>query len=127
MHPPEGPPVCTALNFLPPGMPPPIFSTMSLTVTPMGTSTRPVLVIFPTREKILVPVLPLVPNWVNQSAPLVMIWGTLAQVSTLLRTLGWSQTPLTAVWMYLGRGSPARPSRAVMRALDSPQTKAPAP
>ena len=24
MHPPEGPPVCTALNFLPSGMPPPI-------------------------------------------------------------------------------------------------------
>ncbi len=24
MQPPEGPPVCTALNFLPPGMPPPI-------------------------------------------------------------------------------------------------------
>ncbi len=24
MQPPDGPPVCTALNFLPPGMPPPI-------------------------------------------------------------------------------------------------------
>ena len=28
MQPPEGPPVCAALNFLPPGMPPPISSTI---------------------------------------------------------------------------------------------------
>ena len=28
MQPPEGPPVCAALNFLPFGMPPPISSTM---------------------------------------------------------------------------------------------------
>ena len=63
----------------------------------MGTSTRPVLVILPTSEKILVPLLRSVPILVNQSAPLLMIRGTLAQVSTLFKTLGLSQTPLTAV------------------------------
>src|SRR5450759_3186248 len=57
IHPPDGPPVCTALNFLPPGIPPPILKIISLRVVPMGTSTRPVLVIFPTRENILVPLL----------------------------------------------------------------------
>ena len=56
-----------------------------------------------------------------------MMSGTLAQVSTLLRTLGLSQRPLTAVRMYLGLGSPALPSMAVIKALDSPQTNAPAP
>src|SRR4030042_3696799 len=93
----------------------------------MGTSTRPVLVILPTREKIFVPLLLSVPHRANQSAPLLMISGTLAQVSTLFKTLGLSQRPLTAVWIYFGLGSPALPSSAVIRALDSPQTKAPAP
>src|SRR5450756_2000935 len=94
---------------------------------PMGTSTSPVLFILPTNEKIFVPLLLSVPNWLNQSAPLLMISGTFAHVSTLFKTLGRSQTPLTAVWIYFGLGSPALPSNAVIRALDSPQTKAPAP
>src|SRR3989339_275064 len=127
MHPPEAPPAWTALNFLPPGMPPPMVKMISRRVVPMGTSTSPVLVILPTREKILVPLLDSVPMEVNQSAPLLMIMGTLAQVSTLLRTDGLSQRPLTLERTYLGRGSPAFPSREAMRAVDSPQTKAPAP
>ena len=65
--------------------------------SPIGTSTRPVFLILPTREKIFVPLLFSVPNCVNQSAPLLMISGTLAQVSTLLRLVGLSQSPLTAV------------------------------
>ena len=93
----------------------------------MGTSTRPVLLILPTREKIFVPLLPSVPNWVNQSAPLLMMSGTLAHVSTLFNTLGRSQSPLILERMYFGRGSPTLPSRAVIRAVDSPHTKAPAP
>ena len=60
----------------------------------MGTSTRPVLFILPTREKILVPLLPSVPIEVNQSAPLLMIRGTLAQVSTLFKLLGLLPEPL---------------------------------
>ena len=57
-QPPEGPPVCTALNVLPPGMPPPISKTISRRVIPMGTSTRPVLFTLPTSENTLVPELP---------------------------------------------------------------------
>ena len=93
----------------------------------MGTSTRPVLVIFPTREKILVPFELSVPTEVNQSAPLSMIKGMLAHVSTLLSTDGRSHSPLTFDRTYLGRGSPALPSREVIKAVDSPHTNAPAP
>ena len=69
MQPPEGPPVWAALNFLPPGMPPPISSTISRRVVPMGTSTRPVLLILPPRANTLVPLLFSVPMEANQSAP----------------------------------------------------------
>ena len=44
MQPPDGPPVCTALNCLPSGMPPPISWMISRSVIPMGTSIRPVFV-----------------------------------------------------------------------------------
>src|SRR5208282_583492 len=52
------------------------------------TSFRPVLLIFPTSEKILVPLLVAVPMPANHSAPRVMITGTFASVSTLLMTVG---------------------------------------
>ena len=76
-HPPEGPPVCTALNFLPFGTPPPMSKMISRSVIPMGTSTRPVLLTLPTRENIFVPLLPPhgfaltspVPIFVYQSTP----------------------------------------------------------
>ncbi|MBA7713043.1 hypothetical protein ES703_122041 [subsurface metagenome] len=125
--PPEGPPVWTALNFFPPGIPPPISKMTSLSVIPIGTSTSPVLFTLPTREKIFVPLLPSVPMPANHSEPLLIIKGTVAQVSTLFRLLGFSQTPLTAVRIYFGLGSPTLPSMAVIKALDSPDTKAPAP
>ncbi len=54
----------------------------------MGTSTKPVLFIFPTKEKILVPLLFSVPMPAYQAEPLLMISGTLAQVSTLLSVVG---------------------------------------
>ena len=59
----------------------------------MGTSTSPVLLILPTREKIFVPLLVAVPRPANQAAPRRMIEGTLAQVSTLLITVGRPQSP----------------------------------
>ena len=43
MQPPDGPPVCTALNCLPSGMPPPMSKMISRSVMPIGTSIRPVL------------------------------------------------------------------------------------
>ena len=60
----------------------------------MGTSTSPVLLILPTSEKIFVPLLVAVPRPENQAEPRRMIEGTLAQVSTLLMTVGCPQRPL---------------------------------
>ena len=127
INPPDGPPVWTPLSFLLPGIPPPILYIMSARVIPMGTSTKPVLLTLPTSEKILVPLLLSVPMELNQRAPRLMIRGTFAKVSTLLRMLGRFQTPLSDVWTYFGLGSPTLPSRAFIKAVDSPETKAPAP
>ena len=89
---------------------------------PMGTSTRPVLFILPTREKIFVPLLPSVPIEVKTLAPLLIIKGTFAQVSTLLIFVGLFQSPFTAGNGGLGLGSPALPSRDMRSAVSSPQT-----
>ena len=67
MQPPDGPPVCTALIVPPSGAPPPISSTISRSVVPIGTSTSPVLRILPARAKTLVPLLFSVPIAANQS------------------------------------------------------------
>ena len=94
---------------------------------PIGTSTRPVFFTLPTREKILVPLLFSVPRLRNHSEPRLTMNGTLAQVSTLFRQVGFDHNPFSEVWMYFGRGSPTCPSMAFMSALDSPDTNAPAP
>ncbi len=59
----------------------------------MGTSTRPVLLTLPAREKILVPLLSSVPTSPYQSDPFLMIRGTFAQVSTLLMLVGLASMP----------------------------------
>ena len=69
----------------------------------MGTSTRPVLLTLPTSEKIFVPFDFSVPTFVNSTAPFLMINGTLAQDSTLFRTVGLSYKPLVAVCTYLAK------------------------
>src|SRR4029077_7272591 len=51
MHPPEGPPVCTALKLRPSGTPPPISKMMSRSVMPIGTSISPVFRTRPARAK----------------------------------------------------------------------------
>ena len=96
MQPPEGPPVCAALNFFPLGMPPPISSTISRNVVPIGISTRPVFLILPPRANTFVPLERSVPMEANQSAPFKMICGTLAKVSTLFSVVGLPNRPLTA-------------------------------
>ena len=60
----------------------------------MGTSTSPALHTLPTSENTLVPGESSVPIPRNQSAPLSMIRGTFAKVSTLLMIVGQSQSPL---------------------------------
>ena len=95
-QPPDGPPVWTALNARPRGMPPPMSKMISRSEIPIGTSMRPVLFTFPTSENTFVPELPFhafsltspVPIDVNHSAPRLMMSGTFAQVSTLLRLVG---------------------------------------
>ena len=93
MQPPEGPPVCTALNLRPSGMPPPMSKMISRRVMPMGTSIRPVLTILPVRAKILVPLLLAVPMVANQAPPRLMIGAMLAKVSTLLIRVGLPNRP----------------------------------
>src|SRR5271157_2808683 len=127
MQPPDGPPVCTALNCRFPLIPPPNSKMISRSVMPIGTSMRPVLFTLPTRENILVPLLCFVPIDVYQSNPLFMMCGTLAHVSTLFRLVGLSQSPCSTVCTYLSLGSPDLPSTEDMRAVDSPHTKAPPP
>jgi hypothetical protein len=95
-QPPDGPPVCTALNFFPLGMPPPMSWTISRSVMPIGTSMSPELLILPTSEKILVPLLVAVPTPANQAAPRATMSGTFASVSTLLMTVGWPHAPTCA-------------------------------
>ena len=99
-----------SLNFFFFGMPPPISKIISRKVVPIGTSTNPVLTTLPTREKILVPLLCSVPIEEYHWAPRLIITGTLAHVSTLLRFEGFWRNPFSTVWMYLARGSPTRPS-----------------
>ena len=108
-------------------MPPPMSKMTSRSVVPIGTSTRPVLTTLPVRAKVLVPGEPSVPMLRYQAAPLRMMPGTLAYVSTLLSTVGFAQRPWSTVRGGLTRGMPRLPSIELIRAVSSPQTKAPAP
>ena len=92
-QPPAGPPICTALNFLPLRMPPPISKMILRSVVPIGTSTRPVLTTLPVSAKVFVPGDFSVPKLLYQSAPFITMPGTLAKVSTLLRTVGFAHRP----------------------------------
>src|SRR5665647_3791891 len=110
MQPPDGPPVWTALNGRPSTIPPPMSYTISRRVIPIGTSTRPVLTMRPARAKTLVPLLLPRPIAAYHSGPLRRIVGTLANVSTLLMSVGQSHRPWTAGYGGRGRGVPRRPS-----------------
>src|SRR4030066_213843 len=55
----------------------------ALSVMPIGISTNPVLFTLPAKANILVPLLPAVPMDANHSAPLFIIRGKFAHVSTL--------------------------------------------
>ena len=88
MQPPDGPPACTALTGWPCRLPPPIAWTMLPRGVPSGSSTRPVFLTLPTREKTLVPELAALPVSVYHAAPQAMIGAMLNQVSTLLMLVG---------------------------------------
>jgi hypothetical protein len=127
MQPPEGPPVCTALNGRPSMIPPPMSNTISRRDVPMGTSTRPVFTMRPASAKTLVPLLRPGPYDEYHSGPLRRMVGTLANVSTLLMSVGQPKRPSTAGYGGRGRGDPRLPSIEAIRAVSSPQTNAPAP
>src|ERR1035437_3392889 len=127
MQPPEGPPVCTALNFLPSGMPPPSEKTISRSFMPIGTWTRPVLLTRPARAKTLVPLLFSVPMPANHAPPLRLIGGLFAKGATLLIRVGQPHRPDCAGNGGRGRGVPRLPSIEWIRAVSSPHTNAPAP
>src|SRR3972149_4933103 len=94
---------------------------------PIGTSTRPVLIIFPTSEKTMVPLLRSVPIDAYHSAPRLTTTGMLAHVFTLLMTVGLPQSPFWTGYGGRAWGSPTRPSVEAMRAGSSPPTEAPPP
>ena len=126
-HPPEGPPICTALNAASPLMPPPISKITSFSVVPIGTSISPVCFTLPVSANAFVPGLFSGPMLLNQSAPSIMIIGTLANVSTLFNTVGFPNNPCSTVLGGFTLGIPLFPSMDAVRALPSPQTNAPAP
>src|SRR5436190_10575671 len=66
-------------------------------------------------------------NFLYQSAPLLMMCGTAASVSTLLIVVGCANTPDTAGNGGLIRGLPRFPSSDSISAVSSPQMYAPAP
>src|SRR5688572_28365621 len=96
MQPPDGPPVCRALNCLLSGMPPPISKIISRRVMPIGTSIRPVLRTRPDSAKTLVPLLRSVPIFVYHSLPCLRMGTMLAYVSTLLISVGQPHKPDSA-------------------------------
>jgi len=77
---------------------------------PSGTSTSPVFLIFPTREKILVPVLPGIPILAYSLPPRLMINGYVGEGLNVIDASGTAvDTPLDGIrgrW----RGSPIKPS-----------------
>ena len=77
-QPPNGPPVWTALNFLPWDTPPPTSKMMSPSGMPIGTSISPVLFTLPVRANTAVPGDFGVPMLPNHCAPRRMISGVMA-------------------------------------------------
>ncbi len=93
MHPPEGPPVCTALKWRPSSRPPPISKTIWRRVKPIGTSISPVLTTAPGEGEDLSALALLGADRAVPVAPCPMTAGMLAKVSTLLISVGRPHRP----------------------------------
>src|SRR5208283_1136511 len=100
---------------------------ISRRVIPMGTSIRPVFLIFPVKANTFVPFDFSVPYDANQDAPLVRIAVTFAKVSTLLMMVGLLHNPFCVGNGGFARDIPRNPSIDAMSAVSSPQTNAPTP
>src|SRR5664280_1297885 len=111
MHPPDGPPVCTAFMLRPFSAPPPTSYTNVFSGVPMGISTSPVRCTLPTSENTFVPGLFGDPVSANQAGPRSTIGAILYQVSTLLMLVGLPNKPRWAGYGGRGLGRPALPSK----------------
>src|SRR5215217_9668553 len=96
-------------------------------VIPIGTSITPLKLTLPMIVNTFVPGLDDVPNERYHSAPLRMIAGMFASVSTLLTSVGLFHKPRVTGYGGRERGSPRLPSIDSISAVSSPQTYAPAP
>ena len=95
---------------------------------PKGTSTSPAFLTAPSSEKIVVPGRALGAHRRHtRPAPRVRIGATLAQVFTLLTTVGLPHRPLVTGYGGRDRGSPECPSSDSIRAVSSPQMIGPGP
>mmetsp|Transcript_28668 Transcript_28668/g.67047 ORF Transcript_28668/g.67047 Transcript_28668/m.67047 type:complete len:247 (+) Transcript_28668:336-1076(+) len=118
----ETPPGMTACRLLhPPLTPPPCFSIRYCIGTPMLSSTVQGLLTFPPTLKSLVPLLLSLPNEENHPAPLLMMVGTTATVSTFVTVVGHPHRPTLAGKGGLSRGLPCLPSSDSIIAVSSPQ------
>ena len=122
----DEPPGITALSFFP-SLTPPASSSKVLNGVPNGISKLPGLFTWPDTEKHLKPALSLVPKELNQSGPLLIIFGIEAKVSTLFIIVGEPKSPLTAGNGGLYLGKPFLPSIDSSIAVSSPTIYAPAP
>ena len=129
MQPPEGPPICTAL-ILPAVLDAAgdVEDDVSQRQLPMGTSTRPPRWTLPVRAKTLVPLEFSVPMAAKVGAAVLDDPGHVGKGLYVVNVGGLIQN--SRFWAGKGglsRGMPRLPSMDSMRAVSSPQTKAPAP
>ena len=114
MQPPEGPPICAALKLLAAGHAAADVVDDLAQRLPMGTSTRPVLLIVPARAKTLVPLLFAVPM---RGEPLRAVHDDRRDVGVGLHVVDEGRLApealLTAGKGGRGRGSPRLPSMEV--------------
>ena len=85
------------------------------------------LLTWPEIQNSLVPLLLGLPKEANHEAPLLMIVGQTATVSTFVTVVGQLKTPLLAGNGGFSLGFPGFPSILSMRPVYSPQIYAPAP
>ena len=118
----EQPPGMIPLRFCqPPLIPPQCFSKSSCNGIDISSSITQGLLTCPEMQYTLVPWFLSRPKPANHLAPLRMIVGATATVSTLATVEGHPKSPTSAGNGGFKRGLPCLPSRDSMRAVSSPQ------